>query len=261
MVQLFDYRRPLDERFYPLPRPRRIIAPSTNSESVDVSGRTPIPAEWEISRSTPAWDPSSRTPFGAGLPPSVQQDSGLDAGLQTAPTNIPGTSSLPPPPPPPRTPIPALPGHILLDPRLENVKVSAKVTGEGHTNKSMTVWGTVLGGRRRIVYSVNKALKDITMAQVVLDVPNPTRTDSLLIVIHGETIGTFVRRVTHERNGDTSIAVCRVVTRENGCRDMVTSTTLKLRAEDLALVMETKEEKALNKDILQEERAAFRIRR
>ena len=98
------------------------------------------------------------------------------------------------------------------------------------------------------------------MAQVVLDVPNPTHTDSLLIVIHGETIGTFMHRVTHERNDDTSIAVCRVVTRENGCRDMVTSTTLKLQAEDLALVMEMKEEKALNKDILQEEQAAFRIR-
>jgi hypothetical protein len=174
----------------------------------------------------------------------------------TAPTNIPGPSSPPSPslpPPPACTSI----DHILLDPRLENIKVAAKVTGAEHTNKSMTVWGTVLDGRRRIVYSVNKALKDITTAQVILDAPNPARTDSLLVVIKGENIGTFVRRITNEK----SLAVCRVVTRENGCRDTVTTTTLQLPAEDLALVIETKEEKALNQGILQEERAASRIRR
>jgi hypothetical protein len=125
----------------------------------------------------------------------------------------------------------------------------------------MTVWGTVINGTRRIVFSSNKALKDITMAQVVLDVPNPTRTDSLLVVISGDNIGTFVRRVSHEGNGASSLAVCRVVTQEKGSQDTVTSITLKLRAEDIVSVVETKEEKALNHGILAEEHAAVRIRR
>lgn len=233
MIQLFDYRRPADERFYPLPRPRMFLGPR-DLHAPGEGGRTPMPAPWEISSSTPAWDPSSSTPLGAG------------ASSSSVPANAPSASSSP--------------GHILLDPCLENIKVAAKVTGAEHANKSMTVWGTVIDGRRRIVYSSNKALKDITMAQVILDVPNPTRTDSLLVVVNGENIGTFVRRVTHERNGTTSLAVCRVVTRKTDCRDTVTTTTLKLRAEDVALVAETKEEKVLNKGILAEERAAARIR-
>jgi ribosomal protein L24 len=298
MIQLFDYRRPADERFYPLPRPRRFLgfrdlpvpgeislpmpawilesigqfsgrtqmaAPGETSSSMQAwdlesispsGGRTPMPAPGEIPSSSPAWDPSSSTPLGAGASSVLRNwsDCGLDRG--TASANGPGASSSHPPPPPPPAST-----HILLDPRLENIKVSAKVTGAGHTNKAMTVWGTVIDGRRRIVYSSNKALKDITMAQVVLSVPNPTRTDSLLVVIDGENIGTFVRRVTHEKNGATSLAVCRVVTREKNCRDTVTATTLKLRAEDIALVAETKDEKALNQGILAEERAAVRIRR
>ena len=166
MIQLFDYRCPADERFYPLPRPHRFLGskdqpipvrnlesigrfggriqmsaagetsssmPSRDLESIDpFGGRTPMPAPGEIPPSSPAWDPSSSTPLGAGA----------SSALANAPSS---SSSHPPPPPPPPTYT-----HILLDPHLENIKVSAKVTGAGHTNKSMTVWGTVVDGRRTL---------------------------------------------------------------------------------------------------------------
>lgn len=138
----------------------------------------------------------------------------------------------------------------------------AKVTGAGHTNKAMAVWSAVFDGSRKIVYSSNKVPKDITWAKVVLDVPNPTRTDSLLVVVNGEHIGTFVRRVNHAGYGtDSPVAVCRVVIRKQGLRDIVTNTTLKLKSEELALVKETSEEKELNTGILVAERRAARVRR
>ena len=124
----------------------------------------------------------------------------------------------------------------------------------------MTVWSAVFGGRRQIVHSSNKVLKDLTGAEVVLDVPNPTRTDSLLVVVNGEHTGTFVRRVNHEGHGTDSLAVCRVVSRIQGLRDTVTDITLKLRAEELALVKETNEEKELNRGILAAERKVARVR-
>ncbi|KAF8630585.1 hypothetical protein AX17_005397, partial [Amanita inopinata Kibby_2008] len=163
--------------------------------------------------------------------------------------------------PPAPAPAPAPPVHILLDPRLEGVKVVAKVTGNGHKNKPMTVWGAVVVANRKIVHSVNKALKDLTGSIVDVEVPNPTRHEGLLVVIKGEYMGTFLRRVTHEGKGDDCLADCRVVTRREGSPDEMTTTTLKFRAGDLACVAETKEERALNRDVLKAERAAVRRQR
>ena len=136
----------------------------------------------------------------------------------------------------------------------------AKVTGEGRTNKAMMVWGAVLSGQRKIVHSVNKALKDLTGSSVLVDVPNPTRHEGLLVAIKGEHTGTFLRQLTHERQGNDCLAVCRVVRRREGFPDEATTMTLKLQAEDLASVAETKEERRLNRDLLREERDAVRRR-
>lgn len=125
----------------------------------------------------------------------------------------------------------------------------------------MTVWGAVVGGIRRIVYSSKRTPKDITTAEVVFTSVNPMRHDTLLVVVKGDHIGTFVRRVTHEKNGASVLAVCRIVTQREGSPDIVTATTLKLAAEDVAIVIETKEEKSLNNGIMDEACGAVRRRR
>lgn len=110
------------------------------------------------------------------------------------------------------------------------------------------------------MHSVNKDLKDLTGSSVVVDIPNISRHETLLVVTKGEHTGTFVRRITHEGTGEDRLAVCRVVMRREGFPDEVTAMTLKLRAEDLASVAETKEERRLNRDVLREERDAVRRR-
>ena len=87
----------------------------------------------------------------------------------------------------------------------------AKVTGEGHINKAITVWGAVCSGQQKIVHSINKALKDLTGSLVLVDVPNSMHHEGLLVAIKGEHTGTFLRRLTHERQGNDCLAVCRVV--------------------------------------------------
>jgi hypothetical protein len=124
----------------------------------------------------------------------------------------------------------------------------------------MTVWGAIVCGQRKIVHSVNKALKDLTGSSIILDVPNPTCHEGLLVVIKGEHTGTFLRRVTHEGKGDDCLAVCQVVRLREGSADEVTAVTLKMQAGNLASVVESKEKKALNRDILKAERDAVRPR-
>ena len=136
----------------------------------------------------------------------------------------------------------------------------AKVTGEGHTNKAMMVWGAVFSGQQKIMHSINKALKDLTRSSVLINVPNPMCHEGLLVAIKGEHTGTFLHRLTHERQGNDCLAVYRVVRQREGFPDKATTMTLKLQAEDLALVAETKEERRLNHDLLREERDVVRRR-
>ena len=91
--------------------------------------------------------------------------------------------------------------------------------------------------------------------------PNPTCTDSLLIVINGEHLETFVHRVTNEGPDAEGLAVCRVVIPKQSSRDTVTDMMLKLPGKDLAIVKETDEERKLNKGILAAEHEAARASR
>ncbi|KAG5633618.1 hypothetical protein H0H81_006488, partial [Sphagnurus paluster] len=248
-----------------------------------VGSRTLMPALDEISSSTLAWDPSSSMPgrypltsMAAWDPSSAtpvynaslssrwvastltsHEEISTGASFWDA-TGSSGVDSLPAPILPPCALAP--PTHILLDPQLKNVKVQAKVKSIDYKDKQLEVWGTVLTGRQRIMHAVRGAVKDLTGATVVLEVPNATCTDSRLVIINGEHTGTFVHWVTHKGTGANSIAVCRVVVLNEGSMDTVTDRELKLPATDLALIKETDEEKKANRNVLSVERNAARKR-
>ena len=61
----------------------------------------------------------------------------------------------------------------------------------------MTVWGAVLFCQWRIVHSVNKDLKDLTGSLVIIDIPNISCHETLLVVTKGEHTGTFMHWITH----------------------------------------------------------------
>jgi len=72
----------------------------------------------------------------------------------------------------------------------------------------MMVWGAVLFDQWRIVHSVNKDLKDLTRPLVIIDAPNISRHEMLLVVTKGEHTGTFVCWITHKGTGEDYLAVC-----------------------------------------------------
>ncbi|KAG5633518.1 hypothetical protein H0H81_007138 [Sphagnurus paluster] len=282
-MKLFEFECPLKKEFHPR---NHFSKPNKNKtlQSPDTVGsRTPMPASDKISSSTLAWDPLSSMPGWYPSTSTVAWDplsampvynASLSSRWVTSTstscdeistgasfwnaTSSSSVDSLPASILPPRTPAP--PTHILLDPRLENVKVQAKVTSVDYKDKQLVVWGMVLAGRRRIVHAVRGAVKYLTGATVVLEVPNAPHTDSHLVVINGEHTGTFVCRVTHEGTGANSIAVCRVVVLNEGSMDTVTDRELKLPATDLALIKETDEEKKANRNVLSVEQNAARKR-
>ena len=215
-LSLFDYARPQSAYFHPQPHPRRIFhaVPMPSALSLPPPPFTP---RWEtpLGSSTPAWDPSSSTPFGAGT-----------SSMSLPETNAPLSGAL--------APAPSGPQYALLDERLDGVKVTAIIDG-----KRTTVWGTLVGGERKIVYSVKKAIQVPNPQHVTIMHPGVLRSKGLWVVIRGEHLGTVVSHIGWQRDSDNNVvAQCEVVHGMPGVQG-----PLEFRSEDLATI--AAQEKAL----------------
>jgi hypothetical protein len=212
-LSLFDYARPRSAYFHPLPHPRVIFsaAPEPSGPSLPPPPSTP---RWEtpLGSSTPAWDPSSFTPVGAGT-----------SSMSLPEINAPLSGAL--------APAPTGPQYALLDERLDGVKVTATING-----KRTTVWGTLVGGERKIVYSVKKVIQVPNPQHVTIVHPGLLRSKGPWVVIHGEHLGTAVSRIGWRREpiGDSDndiIAECEVIRGMPGVEGL-----LEFRSEDLAII-------------------------
>jgi hypothetical protein len=212
-LSLFDYARPQSTYFHPLPHPHRIFstAPEPSGPSLPPLPSTP---RWEtpLGSSTPAWDPSSSTPFGAGM---------SSMSLPEINEPLSGASA----------PAPTGPQYALLDERLDGVKVTATING-----KRTTVWGTLVGGERKIVYSVKKAIQVPNPQHVTIVHPGLLRAKGPWVVVRGEHLGTVVSRIGWRREpaGDSDndvIAECEVIRGVRGVEG-----PLEFRNEDLATI-------------------------
>ena len=130
--------------------------------------------------------------------------------------------------------------------------------GGGLCYENATIWGTLLNGRRQIVFSVNKAVRELHPSWVQFIHPNVKQTDGLLVVVKGKHTATFVRRLTHKKVDREFVALCLVVFRVPKAADTVTDTTLDLPADHLACVVETRDETRLNANTLKAEWKALR---
>jgi len=161
--------------------------------------------------STPAWDPSSRTP----------------EYHTRAPT----------------PPVPALPDHPLLQTRLLDVKVQVKVLG-GELNMAKTfVSGSMYEGRPRILYTANKTTRVLQPEWVTVTHPNVKATDALLVVLEGEYAGRFALRICQTHRESKTVALVEIINRVAGMQSSPTGIEVALPAENLAIVQETKVEK------------------
>jgi len=75
-------------------------------------------------------------------------------------------------------PAPTGPQYALLDARLDGIKVTATING-----RWTTVWGTLVGGERKIVYSVKKAIHVPNTEHVMIVHPGLLRAKRPWVVI------------------------------------------------------------------------------
>ena len=218
-LMLFDYAHPQNIYFHPLPYPCQIFitAPEPSRPSLP---RPPPTPWWEtpLRLSTSAWDPSYSTPFGAGMSSmSLEMNTLLSGASVPAPTG---------------------PQYALLDEHLNGIKVTATIN-----SKRTTIWGTLVGGERKIVYSVKKVIQIPNPQHVTIVHPGLLYAKGPWVVVRGEHLGMVVSCIGWWREplGDSDhdvLAQCEVIHRMPGVVG-----PLEFQSEDLATI--ASQEKAL----------------
>jgi hypothetical protein len=184
--------------------------------------------------SSPAWDPSSRTP---------QPNPDHSFASPSSPSH------------------PVDPEHPLLDARLMNVDLMVVVDGGGHKGKELCAFVKSMKGQlslRRQKYNTSEYLSP---EWVTPKCPNPKRENGLLVVIKGEHFGKFVRRIYYRFIGDEIIATLAVVNRVAGQVDALTGDQLEMDASHLCVCKESIEDRKLNDRLMQPLREKAREKR
>ena len=283
-IKLHDYMLPKSELFIPRNKTSEpaksshstIQPPSVNSYSPGNS-TTPIP---ELSLpSSPAWDPSSRTPQldsdnaeslpSPHPPPNPFDISSVYSHSPDNATPIP-ESSLPSSPaldPSSRTPQPdfdnaeslASPSspldafdqeHTLLDSRLREIPLKVSVTGGKFNKKELTASVRFIEGRLSIQHHFYKSWDTLLPKWVTPKYPNPTRDNGLLVIIKGDHCGKYVRRIHHRYEAGEAIVILAVVNRVDGYMDNLSGEQLELDVSHLCVCQESKEDKGLNRSLM-----------
>jgi hypothetical protein len=202
------------------------------SESLPRGDATPIP-ESSSFPSSPAWDPSSRTPQ----------------------PNFDNADSLASPSSPVDT-FDQLGGHALLDLRLLHAQIKVSVTGGKFSKRELTVSVRLIEGRLSIQHQFYKSWETLLPEWVTPKYPNATRDNGLLVVIKGDHCGKYVRRIHHRYEAGEAIVILAVVNRMAGHMDNLSGEQLELDVSHLCVCQESKEDKGLNRllmDALREE--------
>ena len=201
------------------------------------------------SSSTPAWDPSSRTPLAVGV--SLWHS---PAWNRANVSNEPSCSSQAIRQPSTHT---SDPRHYLLNPSLANAQLIAIVNGGGHKTKELTVLFELIEGFISLRYIKYKKKHILEPDWVTPKQPSATQNNGLLMVIKGEHCGKYVRRITHDNTSTGPIIRLAVVVPHEEKADELTGEELRLSTEFLGLPVESKESKRLNMNLMNNLRAPF----
>lgn len=202
----------------------------------------------ETSSTSPAWDPSSRSPLNILICPSpaintIQADSNGEqinssVANQFQPQNQ----------------------HVFLNPLLANKKINAIVNGGGHEQKLLEITISVLQERVLLSYIKYGTSYPLKPEWVTPKHPSPTHDNGLLIVIRGDHCSKYVRRIHHRHSNTGSTIILAVTKKVEGYPDILTDERLELTPDYLCTVSESKTEKDLNKDLMKSIRSAYRTK-
>lgn len=193
---------------------------------------------------SPAWDPSSKTPLHISTYPSpstntVNRQSNSQEDLSFA-----GPSQ-------------DQDQHVLLNPLLAEKKLNAIVNGGEYKQKMLEVTISMLQERVLLNHTKYRTSYPLKPDWVTPKHPSPTHDNGLLIIIKGDHCSKYARRIHHRHSSTGSTIILAVTQRVEGSADIVTDERLELAPEYLCTVLETKVEKDLNKDLMKPIRSAY----
>lgn len=231
VVKLYDYGVPPKSEHF-IPRNRTFSVPKSSHALAqqpfvypDNSPGNVTPMPELNDPSSPAWDPSSRTPQ-----PNYDDAESL-------------ASHSPPP-------LPFAPGRVLLDLRLLGAQLRVSVNGGKFDKKELTASVLSKDGQLSIRHQFYKSLETLLPEWVTPKYPSPTRDNGLLIVIKGDHCGKYVRRIHHRYEGKKAVVLLAVVNRVAGHVDSFTGEQLGLDVSHLCVCEEPKEDKRLNASLM-----------
>ncbi|KAF8200977.1 hypothetical protein BJ912DRAFT_921537 [Pholiota molesta] len=183
--------------------------------------RTPVAT---ASTTTPAWDPSSRTP--------------LDFLLSRAPPRSHETTNFSQPT------------------EVRNFQVV--VDGGEYSNKVLTAKVVMIDGIMLLRYPNRGTDYPLQPEWVSPLHPSPTHDNGLVVVIRGEHHGKYLRRLHHDGYKNLALMIAAVVERRKDATDDFTGEVVKIDCESLCVVKETAEEVKRMKTIMLQKRTAYR---
>jgi len=216
--KLFDYRKPIDSVFYPS---KHYQEQQSSLQTLTSGGATPMP---DFSSSTPAWDPSSRSPM-------------PELSLNSSPMPVASTSQV--------SDSPQALSHFFLDRRLIGITLKVVVNGGEYKAKELDAHLVEVHGQLYIRHIHYRSSISLQPDWVTPKHPCPKREKGLLVVIKGEHQGKLVRRIQHRNEDKEVIMILVVIKRKTGVADVLSDEYLELGSESLCVVSETKEEKKL----------------
>lgn len=199
---------------------------------------TPMP-EQPFS-SSPAWDPSSRTPIS-----EAERDSDVGStslARRGCPLGIRVRDEI---------------RHVLLDLRLLNTSLHVILCEAGSEKEIVAIITSAEGQLciRRKHYQTSTTLNpDLVTPQN----PNPTRGNGLLVVIEGDHCGKYVRRIHHRYEDGVAILSLAVVRRDVGNSEILTDERLDLDKSHLCVCDESKDERKNGDSLMRELREEAR---
>jgi hypothetical protein len=138
--------------------------------------------------------------------------------------------------------------------------VEAVVTGGKYSNKKTVVYSSVLDGQPKILHQSHGTITTLDPEWVSLAPVNVTRYNGLLVVIKGEHLGKFGRRIHYSQFCDEKRALVAFVNRVSGLQDTLTGEEHHLSADCLAMAFEEKAEKDKNEVVVEARRKEARGR-
>jgi hypothetical protein len=225
-LKLFEHKKPANNFLHPFGHHQE----QSTSLQASTSGGTPL--RDFSSSSTPAWDPSSRSPVPA-LESSVSFPP-CSPPVQVASTNQIVNSS----------------SSHLLDRRLIGITLTILVNGGEYKNKELNAYVVEFNGQLSIRYDHYRTSVFLQSDWVVPKYPCPKRDKGLLVVIKGTHCGKFVRRIHHRNENQQVVMILAVIMRESGVADVLSGETLELVPEFLCVAVETKAEKKLGEALV-----------